>query len=63
LLHGPLPFSADSATTFANRNLKMTGKIYLSMPNLPMDITSSGKPTGPMDGKTSMILDSNAKAG
>ena len=59
----PQPFSADMSTTSANGNLNMSGKMYISMPRMRMDMSNVGnaKPAGPFGGKTSMIVDGTAK--
>jgi len=59
----PQPFSADMSTTSANGNLNMSGKMYISMPKMRLDMTNAGqqKSSGPMGGKMSMIVDGTAK--
>jgi hypothetical protein len=59
----PQPFSADMTTTSASGNLNMSGKMYISMPRMRIDMTSAGqqKSPGPMGGKMSMIVDGPAK--
>ena len=59
----PQPFSADMSTTSATGNLNMAGKVYFSLPRMRIDMTDSGRgpAAGPMGGKVSMIVDSNAK--
>ncbi|HEX4603552.1 MAG TPA: DUF4412 domain-containing protein [Candidatus Angelobacter sp.] len=60
---GPQPFSADYATTSANGNLNMMGRVYFSMPRMRMDVTNAGssKQAGPFGGKMGMIMDIPAK--
>jgi hypothetical protein len=59
----PPPFSADVSTTSATGNLNMTGKMYISLPRMRMDMNNAGngKAAGPFGGKTSMIIDAPAK--
>lgn len=59
----PQPFSADMSTTSANGNLNMSGKMYISLPKMRLDMTNAGqqKSSGPMGGKMSMIVDGTAK--
>jgi hypothetical protein len=59
----PQPFSADMSTTSANGNLNMSGKMYISLPRMRIDMTNAGqqKSPGPMGGKMSMIVDGPAK--
>ena len=59
----PQPFSADYATTSANGNLNMAGKMYFSLPRMRMGINSaaSGRQAGPFGGKMGMIVDVPAK--
>ncbi|MBZ5531348.1 MAG: DUF4412 domain-containing protein [Acidobacteriia bacterium] len=63
-VQGPPQFSADTSTTSANGNLNMTGKIYVSMPRMRVDMSNAGgetKKAGPMGGKMIMIVDGPAK--
>jgi hypothetical protein len=59
----PQPFSADMTTTSANGNLNMSGKMYISMPRMRMDMNNAGngKAAGPFGGKASMIVDGTTK--
>lgn len=59
----PQPFSADMSTTSASGNLNMSGKMYISMPKMRIDMTNAGqqKSSGPMGGKMSMIVDGTTK--
>jgi len=59
----PQPFSADMSTTSANGNLNMSGKMYISLPRMRIDMTNAGqqKSSGPMGGNMSMIVDGPAK--
>ena len=59
----PQPFSADMSTTSANGNLNMSGKMYISLPRMRLDMSNAGqqKSSGPMGGKMSMIVDGPAK--
>lgn len=59
----PQPFSADTSTTSANGNLNMSGKMYISMPRMRMDMNNAGngKAAGPFGGKMSIIVDATAK--
>lgn len=63
LAQTPQPFSADYSTTSANGNLNMSGKAYLDLPRMRMDINNAGngKQAGPFGGKMSMIMDGGAK--
>jgi hypothetical protein len=56
---GPQPFSADSTTTSTNGNLNMSGKIYVSMPSLRMDIDNASSGKSAMGGKMSMIVNTS----
>jgi hypothetical protein len=59
----PQPFSADMSTTSANGNLNMSGKMYISLPRMRIDMSNTGqqKSAGPMGGKMSMIVDGTTK--
>jgi Domain of unknown function (DUF4412) len=59
----PVPFSADMSTTSAHGNLNITGKVYFSLPSMRMEVNtpSQGKSSGPMGGKSIIIVDSAAK--
>lgn len=59
----PSPFSADMSTTSSHGNLNMTGKVFLSLPNMRIDMTgATDKSSGPMGGKKmSIIVDTPAK--
>ena len=59
----PQPFSADMSTTSANGNLNMSGKMYISLPRMRLDMSNAcrQKSPGPMGCKMSMIVDGPAK--
>ncbi|HWF06634.1 MAG TPA: DUF4412 domain-containing protein [Candidatus Angelobacter sp.] len=58
----PVPFSADMVIKASHGSLNMTGKIYLAMPKMRMDMSSANEAkSSPMGGKISMIIDQTTK--